>query len=67
MDLQRIAEELRLQLREHPYWTIAAIVGLGWSLGRSLSLRDFLAVVGIGARVAMAATLEDAMSDRARS
>jgi len=66
MDPQRIAEELRLQLRERPYWTIAGIVGVGWILGRSLPLRAALAVGSIGARMAMAAALEDVMSDRVR-
>lgn len=66
MDLQHIAAELRLELRDHPYWTIAAMVGVGWILGRSLPLRDFLTVAGLGARVAMEAALEDAMVDRAR-
>ncbi len=66
MELQDIAAELRLQLRDHPYRTIAAMVGAGWILGRSLPLRDFLALAGLGARVAMAAVLEDAMADRAR-
>lgn len=66
MDPRRIAEELRLQLRERPYWTTAAIVGVGWILGRSLPLRAVLTVAGIGARVAMAAALEDVMTDRVR-
>ena len=57
MDPQRIAEELRSQLRERPYWTTAAIVGVGWILGRSLPLRAALAVASIGARAAMAAAL----------
>jgi len=66
MDPQRIAEELRSQLRERPYWTIATIVGVGWILGRSLPLRAALAVASIGARAAMAAALQDVISDRAR-
>ena len=66
MDLQRIAAELRLQLRERPYWTTAAIVGVGWIIGRSLPLRAVFAVAGIGARAAMAAALEGAISDRVR-
>ena len=67
MDPQRIAEELRTQLRERPYWTTAAIVGVGWILGRSLPLRAVLAVAGIGVRALMAAALEDVVSDRIRS
>ena len=66
MDPQRIAAELRTQLRERPYWTTAAIVGVGWILGRSLPLRAVLAVAGIGARAAMAAALEGAITDRVR-
>jgi len=66
MDPQRIAEELRTQLRERPYWTTAAIVGVGWVLGRSLPLRAVLAVAGIGARTAMAVALEGVVADRMR-
>lgn len=66
MDPQRIAEELRTQLRERPYSTTAMIVGVGWILGRSLPLRAVLAVAGIGARAVMAAALENAVSDRVR-
>ena len=66
MDPQRIAEELRSQLGERPYWTIAAVVGVGWILGRSLPLRAALAVAGIGARAVMAAALEDVVSGRVR-
>ena len=66
MDLQRIAEELRSQVGERPYWTIAAVVGVGWVLGRSLPTRAVLAVAGIGVRAAMGAALEDAIGDRIR-
>ena len=64
MDPRRIAKELRSQIDERPYWTIAAVVGVGWVLGRSLPARAVLAVAGIGARAAMAAVLEDVVSDR---
>ncbi len=64
---QRIAEELRSNLRERPYWTTAALVGVGWILGRSLPLRAVLTVAGIGARAAMVAAFEDAVSDRMRT
>jgi lauroyl/myristoyl acyltransferase len=66
MDPQRIAEELRSQLRERPYWTTAAIVGVGWILARSLPLGAVLTVAGIGARAAVVAALEDAVMDRVR-
>jgi hypothetical protein len=66
MDPQQIAEELRLQLRERPYWTTAAIVGVGWMLGRSFPLRAVLAAAGVGARAVMAVALEDVISDRMR-
>jgi hypothetical protein len=66
MDPQRIAEELRTQLGERPYWTIAAVVGVGWLLGRSLPSRTVLTVAGIGVRAVMAAVLEDVVSDRIR-
>jgi hypothetical protein len=64
LDPQRIAEELRTQLRERPYWTAAAIVGVGWILGRSLPPRAVLAMAGFGARTAMAAALEGVIADR---
>jgi hypothetical protein len=66
MDPQRIAEELRVQLRERPYWTTAAIVGVGWILGRSLPLRAVLTVASIGARALMASAIEDVVMDRTR-
>ena len=66
MDPERIAEELRLQVRERPYWTTAAAVGVGWILGRSLPLRAVFTLAGIGARAAMATALEDAIRGRAR-
>jgi len=67
MDPQRIAEELRAQLRVRPYWTTGALVAVGWILGRSLPLRVVLAAAGIGARAALAAALEGVMSDRVRA
>jgi hypothetical protein len=67
MNPQRIAEELRTQLRERPYWTTAALIGVGWILGRSLPLRAVLAVAGIGARAAVATAIEDAISNRGRA
>ena len=66
MNPQRIAQELRTQLRERPYWTTAALVGVGWILGRSLPLRAVLAVAGIGARAAMATAIEDVIGDHVR-
>ena len=66
MDPHRIAAELRSQLRERPYWTTAAIVGVGWILGRSLPLRAVFTLAGIGARAAMATALEDAIRGRVR-
>jgi hypothetical protein len=66
MNPQRVAAELRSNLRERPYWTTAALVGVGWILGRSLPMRAVLTVAGIGARAAMVAAFEDVVSDRAR-
>jgi hypothetical protein len=66
MDTQQITAELRAQLRDRPYWTTAAIVGVGWILGRSLPLRAVLAVASIGAQAAMAAALEGAVADHMR-
>ena len=68
MDLQRLAAEVRSQVRERPYWTTAACVGVGWILGRSrLPLRAVLAVAGIGARAVIAAVLEDVVLEGVRS
>jgi len=68
VDLLRLADEVRSQVRERPYWTTAAFVGVGWILGRSrLPLRAVLAVAGIGARAAMAAALEDLVIEGVRS
>lgn len=66
MDAQHIAEELRTQLRERPYWTTAAIVGVGWILGRSLPLRAVLAVASIGVQAAMANAFEGVATDCVR-
>jgi hypothetical protein len=64
MDLQRVAAELCAQLRERPYWTTAAIVVVGWIVGRSLPLRAVAAMAGIGARAALAVALEDLVTHR---
>jgi lauroyl/myristoyl acyltransferase len=64
MEPQAIVASLRENLRERPYWTTAAFVGVGWLLGRSLPLRAVLAVAGIGARAAVASALEDAVRQR---
>jgi len=66
VDFQRLAEEVRSQVRERPYWTTAAFVGVGWIIGRTLPLRAVLAVAGIGARAAMAAALEHAVIEGVR-
>ncbi len=67
MEPQRLIADLRQNFRERPYWTTAAIVGVGWILGRSLPLRALIAVAGIGARAAVATALEDVVRDRVRS
>jgi len=64
MDPQRLVADLRRNFRERPYWTTAAVVGVGWILGRSLPLRALIAVAGIGARAAVATALEDAFRNR---
>ena len=64
MEPQAIVTSLRENLRERPYWTTAAFVGVGWILGRSLPLRAVLAVAGIGARAAVASALEDVVRQR---
>jgi hypothetical protein len=68
VDLQRLAAEVRSQVRERPYWTTAAFFGVGWILGRSrMPLRAVLAVAGIGARAAIAAAFEDVVFESMRS
>ena len=67
MDTQRIKAELVSQLRARPYGTLAAIVGVGWILGRSLPVRAVLAMAGVGARAAMAVAIEDVARPRARA
>jgi len=64
MNLQDMAERLRAQMRERPYWTTAACVGVGWMLGRSLPLRALLAVGGLAARAAAASALESVIVDQ---
>jgi hypothetical protein len=53
------------QLRARPYWTTAAIVGVGWILGRSVPVGAVLAMAGVGARAAMALAIEDVARPRA--
>jgi hypothetical protein len=64
MEASELAAELRTQFRERPYWTTAAFVGVGWILGRSLPLGALMTVAGIGARVAVATALENAVRGR---
>lgn len=64
METDELAAGLREQLRDRPYWTTAAFVGVGWILGRSLPLKVLLTVAGIGARAAVASALENVVRDR---
>jgi len=66
MDRQQLLGELRGQLRERPYWTAAALVGVGWILGRSLPVGTLLALGGLGVRAAMAAAVEGAVRKQMR-
>jgi hypothetical protein len=63
-EARALAAEFRRQLRERPYWTGIAVLGVGWVLGRSLPLRAMIALVGIGARAAASSALEDAVRTR---
>jgi hypothetical protein len=67
MDTQRFTKELISHLRERPYATLAALVGVGWVLGRAVPLRAVLAMAGVGARTAMTVALEDVARPRTRS
>ena len=47
MEPADLASGLREQMRDRPYWTTAAIIGVGWILGRSLPLRVLLTALAI--------------------
>jgi hypothetical protein len=64
MDPQALAGDLRAQLRARPYATLIGAAGVGWMLGRSFSLRAWVALAGIGARSAVARALEGAVRER---
>ena len=66
MDTQAVIGELTDQLQERPYLTLAGLVGVGWILGRSVPLRALFAVAGVGARAAVAGTVERTVRDRMR-
>jgi len=66
MDRQHLLGDLREQLRERPYWTTAALVGVGWILGRSLPVRTLLALGGLGVRAAMGSAIEVAVRNQMR-
>ena len=59
-----LAQDLRAQLRVHPYSTLLGAAGVGWMLGRSFSLRTWLSLAGIGARAALGGMLEGAVRER---
>ena len=61
MELETLVDELIGQLRRRPYATLACVVGVGWLLGRSVPLRGVVALAGVGARAAMASTLDSAL------
>jgi hypothetical protein len=66
VDTQAVIGELTDQLQERPYLTLAGLVGVGWILGRSVPLRALFAVAGVGARAAVAGTVERTVRDRMR-
>lgn len=66
MEAYAFARDLRTQLRTRPYATLIGAVGVGWMLGRSFSLRTWLALAGIGARAAAGGVLESAVRERFR-
>ncbi|HTY16590.1 MAG TPA: hypothetical protein VMH82_02570 [Myxococcota bacterium] len=64
MTLQRFGADLRQQMHDRPYLTMAACVGVGWMLGRALPLRALVAVGGLAARAAAASAVEGAVRNR---
>jgi hypothetical protein len=64
MEAQALARDLRAQLRARPYATLLGAAGVGWMLGRSFSLRSWVALAGIGARSAVGRALEGAVRER---
>jgi hypothetical protein len=66
VDTQAVLAELSDQLQERPYMTLAGLIGVGWILGRSVPLRALFAVAGVGARAAVAGTVERTVRDRMR-
>ena len=66
MDTQTVIGELTDQLQERPYLTLVGLVGVGWILGRAVPLRALFAVAGVGARAAVAGTVERTVRERIR-
>jgi hypothetical protein len=64
MDQAQINRELREQLRLRPYATLLGVAALGWFLGRSLPVGAVTALLGLGARTAMASAAERMVRDR---
>lgn len=64
MEPQALAGEIRAQLRARPYTTLIGAAGVGWMLGRTFSLRTWVALAGIGARAAVGRALEGAVRER---
>ena len=61
MELEVLVDELMHQLRRRPYATLACVLGVGWLLGRTVPLRGVVALAGVGARAALASTLDSAV------
>ena len=59
-----LVKDLRAQLRARPYATLIGAAGVGWMLGRSFSLRTWLAIAGIGARAAVGSAVQGAVRQR---
>lgn len=51
------------QLRARPYLTLAGLAGVGWVVGRGVSVRALFAIAGIAARAALVTTLESALRE----
>lgn len=66
MELEKLVDELIGQLRRRPYATLACVLGVGWLVGRTLPLRGVVALAGVGARAALASTLDNAVRGSVR-
>lgn len=56
-------EQLGQELHARPYRTLVGLVGVGFMLGRAVSVRALVDVAKVGARAAVAMALERTLRD----